>query len=114
MKATGKLLDQIEDLKSSMGLAYERAIAYEKSDHSHDRHMLVCPRGACRMRVDFEKEKMSFKVDSTKILWVPANFTHSDEGLSAIYDTLALFPNEEYFLQIFSGKWFECGGPPFS
>lgn len=93
----GKLLRQVLHLESPLGLAYERAIGFEKKRHTHHRHMLVCPRGACRMEVVDEVSKKNWTIDSTQLLWVPMKIPHSDEGKSAIYDTLALFPCESYF-----------------
>src|SRR5262245_55625465 len=86
----GKLLSQYLDMSSPMGVAYERAIGFEKPFHVHDRHMLVFPRNATRMEVRREDNKRAFCVDSTRALWVPHDVSHDDEGTSAIYDTLAL------------------------
>lgn len=95
-KPNGRLLDQIVEMTSEMGLAYERAIGYEKHDHTHDRHMLVCPRASCRMDV-IGPNGAKHTIDSTRALWVPKEKNHSDHGKSAIYDTLALFPSGTYF-----------------
>ncbi len=101
----GKLLEQILILDTPMGIAYERAIGFEKESHVHGRHMLVCPRRACRMQVQVDAVEPKgrprvFKVDSTQVLWVPQGLRHDDSSLSVIYDTVALFPSSEYFDQM--------------
>ncbi len=93
----GTLLKQILDFESPMALAYERGIGFEKDFHDHESHMLVCPRGPCRMTVQDLRDKKIYKIDNTKILWVPKGVEHNDQARSSIYDTLALFPNDEYF-----------------
>ncbi len=83
-----------------MALAYERGIGFEKDFHDHENHMLVCPRGPCVMTVQDLRNKKIYKIDSTKILWVPKGVEHNDQARSSIYDTLALFPNSEYFNEL--------------
>lgn len=80
-----------------MGLAYERAVGFSKDVHDHHTHIMICPRGSTRMEVSAPSLKKTFKIDSAHVLWVPKNVFHDDEGMSAIYDTLALFPSEDYF-----------------
>ena len=82
----GKPLEQILILDSPMGIAYERAIGFEKENHLHDRHMLVCPRKACRMQVSTRDG--TIKIDSTQVLWMPMGLEHDDSSISVIYDTL--------------------------
>jgi len=85
------LLVQTLELDSRMGFAYERSVGYDKPDHVHPRSMLVCPRGACRMDVATASD--TYRIDSTQVLWVPEGLKHSDEAESAIYETLALYPD---------------------
>lgn len=92
---TGRLLEQVIDFSKPMGLAYERSIGFEKGLHVHDRHMIVCPRSSCRMDV-FDTAQRRYEIDARSVLWVPKGLRHSDRGESAIYDTLALFPSDEY------------------
>ena len=86
----GRLLEQRLELGGEMGLAYERAIGFLKPSHTHDRPMLVCPRGTCRMVVATEAER--FALDGRRVLWMPRDVVHDNACHSAIYDTLALFP----------------------
>jgi AraC-like DNA-binding protein/uncharacterized protein YjlB len=88
----GALLEQRIDLRSAMGIAYERSVDFHKRWHTHDRHMLVCPRGACRMSVGTAGARHT--VDATQVLWVPRGLGHDDRSLSAVYDTLALYPSD--------------------
>ena len=91
-------MQQIIEPDSRMGLAYERSVGFEKEAHSHDRLMIVCPRGACRTEVRVERK--AFSIDSSWILMVPKGLEHSNHGLSAVYDTMALFPDESYVDQL--------------
>jgi AraC-like DNA-binding protein len=91
----GCLLDQVIDLDPAMGFAYERSCEFFKSFHTHDRLMLVCPRGSSQMEVRTQKSKETFLVDSSSILLVPKGLVHDDEGVSCIYDTMALYPTDE-------------------
>jgi AraC-like DNA-binding protein len=93
-KPLGCLLNQVIDFATQMGLAYERSCEFYKDFHTHDRLMLVFPRGACVMEVRTKNPKQTFKIDSDTFLIVPKDLIHDDEGKSAIYDTLALYPDK--------------------
>lgn len=105
---SGRLLEQIVDLSTPMGVAYERSIGFEKADHVHDRHMLVCPRASCRMEVA-DRAKQSHAIDATTLLWVPRDIRHSDASTSAIYDTLALFPSNDYVTSMVTDNGLNSG-----
>lgn len=96
----GKLLRQIIDLDGQMGIAYERSVGYAKDFHTHDRDLLVFPRGACRMEVRTRRPDDSFSISSSHVLYVPHGLTHDDESLSAVYDTVALLPSSAYMTQL--------------
>lgn len=95
----GCLLEQVIDLSPKMGFAYERSCQFYKDFHTHDRLMLVCPRGASAMEVRTVGLKETFKVDSESILIVPKGVAHDDEGVSCIYDTMALYPKDELIFE---------------
>lgn len=96
----GSLLRQVLDLAPRMGLAYERSVGFEKAAHAHERLMIVCPRGACRMDIEVDGFKEPFSLDSTRVLVLPKGLRHRDSGKSAIYDTMALFPDDAYVEQL--------------
>jgi AraC-like DNA-binding protein len=91
----GCLLDQVIDLDPRMGFAYERSCEFYKDFHTHDRLMLVCPRGSSAMEVRTLQPKQTYLVDSSSVLLVPKGLKHDDEGLSCIYDTMAFYPTDE-------------------
>lgn len=95
------LLRQTVDLNGPLGIAYERSAGFFKSAHRHDRHMLVCPRGACRMEVHTPPSGV-YAVDAASVLLVPQQLLHDDEATSAIYDTLALYPSDAFFTECFT------------
>jgi AraC-like DNA-binding protein len=88
----GRLLTQVLELDRPMGLAYERSVGFAKPMHEHERHMLVCPRGACRMSIGTGDTR--YQIDATRALWVPRGLQHDNACTSAIYDTVALFPDD--------------------
>jgi AraC-like DNA-binding protein len=90
----GGLLEQFIDFTGKMGLAYERCVEFYKDFHTHDRLMLVFPRGASSMEVRTQAPRETFKIDSHSLLIVPKDIVHDDEGTSAIYDTFALYPDD--------------------
>jgi AraC-like DNA-binding protein len=91
----GRLLSQLVDLDGPLGVAYERSVGFFKPDHLHDRHMLVCPRGAAVMDVVANEKR--YRVDSRHVLWVPRRTGHADESVTTLYDTLALYPSPALF-----------------
>lgn len=88
----GCLLEQVIDLSSSMGMAYERCIDFYKDFHTHDRLMFVFPRGSCLMDIRTKNPSEDYRLDSKSFFTLPKYLLHDDEGKSAIYDTLALYP----------------------
>jgi hypothetical protein len=100
----GSILTQLLDLQSDVGVAYERSVGFYKEPHIHDRHIVVFPRGATKIRVEtFVKGSLSeeilkdtFLLDSSSFLIIPPGLKHNDLSTSVIYDTLALFPCEEF------------------
>lgn len=88
----GSLLEQVVDLSSSMGMAYERCIDFYKDFHTHDRLMFVFPRGSCLMDIRTKNPSAEYQLDSKSFFILPKHLSHDDEGKSAIYDTLALYP----------------------
>ena len=88
----GCLLEQVIDLSSSMGIAYERCIDFYKDFHTHDRLMFVFPRGSCLMDIRTKNPSAEYQLDSKSFFILPKHLSHDDEGKSAIYDTLALYP----------------------
>ena len=96
----GRLLEQLVVLDTPVGLAYERSVGFVKEPHIHDRAIIIAPKGACRMEVRTRRPDGRFQLDATTILYVPAGIVHSDHGLSAVYDTMALLPNAELTTQL--------------
>ena len=88
----GHLLDQLVDLARPMGIAYERGVGFAKGFHAHDRPMIVLPRGPCVVRVRTEGARSAYEIDSASMLIVPHGLRHDDEGLTSIFDTVALYP----------------------
>ncbi len=97
----GCLLDQVVELKDSLGFAYERSSDFYKDFHRHERLMIVLPRGACAMEVRTRSPQQVFRVDGSSALIVPANLEHDDESISALYDTLALYPDDKVLSRVF-------------
>lgn len=89
---TGYLLDQSVDISGPMGVAYERCVGFYKDFHTHDRLMFICPRGSCAMEVRTRNPQDAYRIDAGTLLTLPAQLVHDDEGVSTIYDTLALYP----------------------
>lgn len=91
----GHLLDQVIDLSGPMGLAYERSVGFRKDFHAHDRPMILLPRGSCvvRVRTAAGGRTETHMIRSTVAFIVPSGVEHEDESVSAIFDTLALFPS---------------------
>lgn len=93
IRPQGALLEQVIDLSGAMGLAYERSCEFYKDFHTHSRMMFVFPRGACRMSIRAKDRKSTYTIDHSMLLTVPSHIVHDDEGKSAVYDTLALYPD---------------------
>ncbi len=89
----GHLLDQLVDLSGSLGIAYERSVGFYKDFHTHDRPMIVLPRGACVVNVRIATAARRYDVDNASLLIVPSGLEHEDEGLTSIFDTVALYPS---------------------
>jgi AraC-like DNA-binding protein len=92
---SGCLLEQVIDLSRDMGFAYERSTSFYKDFHTHDRLMLIFPRGTSAMEVRTKNPKETFVVDYETVLYVPKNLEHDDEGVSSIYDTMAFYPSDK-------------------
>lgn len=89
----GNLLDPLVDLSGPMGVAHERSVGFFKNFHRHDRPMIVLPRGSCVVRVRTKASAVVLSVDRTSLIIVPADVAHEDEGVTSIFETLALFPS---------------------
>jgi len=96
----GHLLDQVVDLASPMGIAYERSLGFRKDFHAHDRPMIVLPRGSCVVRVKTAGARAAYEIDSSSLLIVPSGVEHDDEGLTSIFDTVALYPSASLLSQV--------------
>jgi AraC-like DNA-binding protein len=94
----GALLEQVIDIQSPMGIAYERSFDFYKDFHTHERLMFICPRGSCQMEVREESSQRKFFIDESTIMSVPPIISHDDEAISSIYDTFALYPEKMYLL----------------
>jgi AraC-like DNA-binding protein len=92
---SGCLLEQVVDLSGDMGFAYERSTKYYKDFHTHDRLMLIFPRGTSSMDVRTKNPHQTFTVNYKNVLYVPKGLVHDDEGTSSIYDTMAFYPSPE-------------------
>jgi AraC-like DNA-binding protein len=90
----GCLLEQIIDLSQDMGFAYERSTQYFKDFHTHDRLMLIFPRGSSVMEVRTKNPHNKYTVDYETVLFVPKGLVHDDEGMSSIFDTTAFYPSD--------------------
>ena len=94
----GCLFEQFVDMRGPMGVAYERSLRFEKPMHTHDRLLLVFPRGGTSMRVralgDGSQPPLPFTVTSSDGLAVPSLLRHDDHWVTEVYDTFALLPNE--------------------
>lgn len=82
-----------------MGIAYERSVGFYKDFHSHDRPMIVMPRGSCVVKVK-TGARSSYEIDQASLLIVPRGVAHEDEGLTSIFDTIALYPSASLLEQI--------------
>lgn len=91
---SGCLLEQMVDLSADMGFAYERSTKFYKDFHTHDRLMLIFPRGTSAMDVRTKSPEHVYHVNYQSILFVPAHLVHDDEGASSIYDTMAFYPSK--------------------
>lgn len=89
----GHLLDQLVDLSGPMGIAYERSVGFYKNFHTHDRPMIVMPRGSSVMKVKTDSSRAPYTLDSSSLLIVPHGLRHDDESLTSIFDTMALYPS---------------------
>ncbi len=96
---SGCLLEQVVDLSHDMGFAYERSTKYYKDFHTHDRLMLIFPRGTSAMDVRTQNPSHTYSVDYETILYIPKNLIHDDEGTSSIYDTMAFYPSDKLLNQ---------------
>lgn len=96
----GCLLDQVIDLSTDMGVAYERSCGFYKDFHYHERLMLIFPRENCKMEVTNRQTKITHKIDCKTLLIVPSQVEHDDLGTGAIYDTLALYPSPQLITKI--------------
>lgn len=92
---SGCLLEQVIDLSRDMGFAYERSTKFYKDFHTHDRLMLIFPRGTSAMEVRTKNPKETFVVDYETVLYVPKFLEHDDEGITSIYDTMAFYPSDK-------------------
>jgi AraC-like DNA-binding protein len=92
---SGCLLEQVVDLSNDMGFAYERSTKFYKDFHTHDRLMLIFPRGTSAMEVRTKNPKETFVVDYETVLYVPKHLEHDDEGITSIYDTMAFYPSDK-------------------
>jgi AraC-like DNA-binding protein len=95
----GRLTDRLIDMRSPLGLAYERAIAYQKDEHTHDEPHLTFPRGSARLYFDLLKEKRSLQVDRSTFLWMPAGVLHRQGAKTLIWDNFALYPDKHLLQQ---------------
>jgi AraC-like DNA-binding protein len=96
----GHLLDQLVDLARPMGIAYERSVGFHKDFHAHDRPMIVLPRGSCVVKVKTTGARAAYEIDSSSLLIVPNGVEHDDEGLTSIFDTVALYPSASLQSQV--------------
>ncbi|MGZ3684630.1 MAG: helix-turn-helix transcriptional regulator [Bdellovibrionota bacterium] len=96
----GCLLEQAVDLSGEMGFAYERCCQYYKDFHTHDRLMFIFSRGSSVMEVRTKIPKKTFRAQADNVLLVPKDLDHDDEGKTAIYDTMALYPSEELIRKV--------------
>ncbi len=102
----GHLLDQIVDLSGPMGIAYERSVGFYKDAHTHDRPMLVMPRGSCVVKVRTGGSRSSYEIDQASVLIVPRGLAHEDEGVTSIFDTVALYPSASLLSEVRRARWF--------
>ena len=96
----GHLLDQLVDLSGPMGIAYERGVAFYKDFHTHDRPMIVLPRGSCVLKVRTVRPRAVYDIDNSSLLIVPNGLRHEDEGLTSIFDTVAFYPSASLLDQV--------------
>lgn len=91
----GCFLEQIVDFTQQMGFAYERSTQYFKDFHTHDRLMLIFPRGSSLMEVRTKNPHNKYTVDYETALSVPKGLVHDTETTSSIFDTVAFYPSAE-------------------
>lgn len=96
----GALLEQVIDLQTPMGIAYERSFDFYKDFHTHERLMFICPRGSCQMEVTEESSHRMFFIDESLIMSVPPVISHDDKAVSSIYDTFAIYPEKMYLFEV--------------
>jgi AraC-like DNA-binding protein len=90
----GHLLNQFVDFTHAIGVGYERCVGYTKDYHTHDRINLAFPRQASVITFLTKGPTNKFVVDDTRFLWMPKDVVHRQETNSAVYDNLAIFPDE--------------------
>src|SRR2546422_10561947 len=83
-----------------MGIAYERSVGFYKDAHAHDRPMLVMPRGSCVVKVRTGGSRSSYEIDQASVLIVPRGLAHEDEGVTSIFDTVALYPSASLLSEV--------------
>ncbi|OQW46984.1 MAG: hypothetical protein A4S09_16195 [Proteobacteria bacterium SG_bin7] len=96
----GCLLEQVIEESPGMGIAYERSCNFLKDFHTHDRMIIIFPRASCEMEVRTKGPAQKFRLDDTNFLIVPAGIVHDDEGVTAIYDTVALLPEDSLIIEV--------------
>lgn len=99
-KPEGCLLEQVIEMDGSMGIAYERGSNFYKDYHVHDRLMLVIPRGSSLVEVRTATPRDRFLISSDFMLLVPAGLEHDDQSLNSIYDTFALYPDQNLLTEV--------------
>jgi AraC-like DNA-binding protein len=62
--------------------------------------MIVLPRGSCAVRVKAGRPRVAYAIDHSSLVIVPDGVEHEDEGLSSIFETLALFPSTNLLDQV--------------
>src|SRR5205823_5602774 len=84
----------VVDLTGAMGIACERSVGFFKRFHTHDRPMVVFPRGSSRVRVQIRGgRQQTYELGARSAIIVPADHEHQDESLTSIFDTVALYPS---------------------
>lgn len=98
----GRMTARLIDLNTPLGIAYERAITYDKSEHSHQRIHISFPRGQSRIYFCTEDSPTKFLVHNQNFLWMPENVSHTQGTESLVWDNFAIYPNATLLKKISS------------
>lgn len=104
LRPEGVLLNQFINDRSPYGVAYERAIGYDKAWHTHNRFNVAFPRGSSQ--IEFEDSNgHSYQVDSGSFMVMSPNVRHKQFAQSTVWDNFALMFTDGIFQTVTSATY---------